>query len=265
VYNYDNWAQAYGAGIFSANSTVLFTNSILEFNTYANTPFYGRGGGACIYGGSWTISHSVVATNIVRGWYDNGCWGGGLFIEGGSHRLENVLFANNCGASYNGYGTYRYYGGGLYVNANLQMDLCTVAGSDGEGIRLAGGALAMTNTIVWGNGIDITNVAALTMAYSDVGTGNAPGGDHCLSVDPAFVDRVHYHLASRTGCYTDGYFTGGRWVRTFSTSPLIDAGDPRSEYRTEPSPNGLRVNMGYDGNTPVASMQGNAATVFMVR
>ena len=38
-----------------------------------------------------------------------------------------------------------------------------------------------------------------------------------------------------------------------STSPTIDAGDPASYYLSEPSPNGGRVNLGSDGNTPNAA------------
>ena len=36
-------------------------------------------------------------------------------------------------------------------------------------------------------------------------------------------------------------------------SPCIDAGDPKSEYKNEPKPNGSRVNMGAYGNTKEAS------------
>ena len=36
-------------------------------------------------------------------------------------------------------------------------------------------------------------------------------------------------------------------------SPTIDAGDPASYYLAEPAPNGGRVNLGFDGNTPQAA------------
>ncbi|HEV3343905.1 MAG TPA: right-handed parallel beta-helix repeat-containing protein, partial [Pirellulales bacterium] len=38
-----------------------------------------------------------------------------------------------------------------------------------------------------------------------------------------------------------------------STSPTIDAGDPKSAYSSEPTPNGGRINLGYDGNTAAAT------------
>ncbi len=38
-----------------------------------------------------------------------------------------------------------------------------------------------------------------------------------------------------------------------STSPTVDAGDPESLYLGEPTPNGGRINQGYDGNTAQAA------------
>ena len=44
-----------------------------------------------------------------------------------------------------------------------------------------------------------------------------------------------------------------KWVKDAVNSPCIDAGDPKSEYKNEPKPNGGRVNMGAYGNTKEAS------------
>jgi len=44
-----------------------------------------------------------------------------------------------------------------------------------------------------------------------------------------------------------------KWVKDNVHSPCIDAGDPKSEYKNEPKPNGGRVNMGAYGNTEEAS------------
>ena len=41
--------------------------------------------------------------------------------------------------------------------------------------------------------------------------------------------------------------------RVLSTSPLVDNGDPKSVYSSEPAPNGNRVNIGADGNTSQAT------------
>ncbi len=49
------------------------------------------------------------------------------------------------------------------------------------------------------------------------------------------------------------------WLEDSSTSPCIDAGDPNSEFSSEPWPNGKRINMGAFGGTEQASKSGNIA------
>jgi parallel beta-helix repeat protein len=44
-------------------------------------------------------------------------------------------------------------------------------------------------------------------------------------------------------------------------SPTIDAGDPTTPYLLEPGPNGGRVNLGYDGNTPQAQVSPSAQSI----
>jgi len=81
---------------------------------------------------------------------------------------------------------------------------------------------------------------------------DVPAGKGNISKDPLFanVAKGDFHLKS----------TAGRWdpktkkfVSDTSTSPCIDAGDPKSEWKNEPAPNGGRVNIGAYGNTPEAS------------
>ena len=44
-------------------------------------------------------------------------------------------------------------------------------------------------------------------------------------------------------------------------SPAIDAGDPTTPFLQEPSPNGGRVNQGYDGDTPQAQLSPSATAI----
>ena len=46
-------------------------------------------------------------------------------------------------------------------------------------------------------------------------------------------------------------------------SPAIDAGDPTSDWRLEPKPNGRRVNMGYYGNTSEATKSGQSFMIII--
>jgi len=73
-----------------------------------------------------------------------------------------------------------------------------------------------------------------------------------ISIDPLFADVANgdFHLRSRGGRWDP---LTKAWVADSMHSPCIDAGDPKSEFGEEPSPNGRRVNMGADGNTAEAS------------
>jgi hypothetical protein len=72
------------------------------------------------------------------------------------------------------------------------------------------------------------------------------------SQDPFLKDAAggDYHLRSEAGRYDPGTTT---WVTDPVSSPCIDAGDPAADYSQEPTPNGGRINMGFDGNTAEAS------------
>ncbi len=132
-----------------------------------------------------------------------------------------------------------------------------MAGSVGTGLRRAGGTVTVKDSILWGNGVD--SAGTVSFSYSNVGTGGygeTPDQDGNISVNPLFVDTTYYHLQSRAGNYTGGYFSGGTWGRSSSNSPCLDAGDPYpgSAYAREPQPQGKRVNMGCYGNTEVAAL-----------
>ena len=99
--------------------------------------------------------------------------------------------------------------------------------------------------------------AQISADYTDAG-GN-------VSVDPLFVDTDTYHLQSRGGCYTGGFFAGGAWDTVSGTSPCLDAGDPAADFCREPKPNGGRVNLGAYGNTHVASKLPLLGAVLVVR
>lgn len=74
---------------------------------------------------------------------------------------------------------------------------------------------------------------------------------HSLAQDPLLAEPGYdFHLKSAGGRYQPG--TG--WVTDPVSSPMIDAGDPRSlGWTVEPLPNGTRVNIGLYGGTTEAS------------
>lgn len=281
LFNTNAAANSYGAGVGVQRSDVVLTNCTVA-NNYNDMQYSGAAGlyvdpasrvtmvrsfllgnrqggqgGNISYGpgfynqGNLRMLETVVATNAS---YANNAWGGGGYNTG-FLLMQNCLVVSN---KYNstGYadGIHLASGTGVFVN-------CTFANNAAVGIQYGGGTVAMTNCIAWGHSsADLlslpkdANGVMTDVWYSDIGDGGNNGYQGCLKTDPLFVDTTYYHLKSTEGNYTGGYFTGGSWTTAEATSPLIDRGPPAPyDYSREPAPNGSWVNMGYDGNTEVAS------------
>jgi len=117
------------------------------------------------------------------------------------------------------------------------------------GVRKFGGVINVRNSILWNNtqgGSDGGGVTYSCTQDGTVGLGNT-------NTNPQFVDTTYYHLKSRAGQYTNGYFAGGGWGLGTTNSPLIDKAYTFSSYGIEPHPHGFRANMGAYGNSSVAS------------
>jgi hypothetical protein len=84
----------------------------------------------------------------------------------------------------------------------------------------------------------------VTVSYSD--TQQPWKGTDNLSKDPLFANEAtgDYHEQSTAGRWYPAANggAGGRAMDTV-TSPVIDAGDPTSDYSLAPAPNGHRFNM----------------------
>jgi autotransporter-associated beta strand protein len=280
----------YGAGLCVNGGSVMVTNTLIVSNkcegggTGANM----GGGIAVINGGSLTLRRSVIDRNIAFHTSNGGHGGGGFYVgsgatlglyetvvtantnrfpfsivpggagrnDGGTLTMQNCLVADNMDTPNVCGGIYLYSGSATFVN-------CTIVTNGGFGVQYRSGAVAMTNCIVRGHSTNDlrslpkdANGVMTGVWYSGIGDGQNNGVQGCTSVDPLFADTTYYHLQSTAtlGTYTGGYFTGGTWGTSASDSPLIDFGDTNSPYSREPAPNGSRINLGYDGNTEVASM-----------
>ncbi len=71
-----------------------------------------------------------------------------------------------------------------------------------------------------------------------------------MNDNPLIADYDFMRLKSRSGRWHD---TLNIFTLDEVDSPALDTGDPTRPFANEPIPNGGRVNMGYDGNTPYAS------------
>ncbi len=86
---------------------------------------------------------------------------------------------------------------------------------------------------------------------------------HSISVNPQFVNPSGPDgILGYTGTIYGGVNHGADDnFHVQSTSPIIDAGNPSSEFISEPQPNGGRINVGYDGGTAQATTSSSAPIV----
>lgn len=134
-------------------------------------------------------------------------------------------------------------------NANTTIANSIIYGVDGQYDTVALKAHYSVEPSVEVPGYD--DMGDVTISYTSFWRGfPALSGSGIVALDPLFADPAQsdYHLKSEAGRWN-----GSTWLRDEVTSPVIDLGDPRSDYNLEPEPNGGRVNMGAYGNTPEAS------------
>jgi len=242
--------SCYGGGIYSRFSVLTLVDCLVNTNMAVTSlnAVSPRGAGIYLQYGVLTMRDSIITSNRCSGASGNGRYGGGLFNYGGSCLLKNCLFAGNTSAS--GFGDAIYQDN---ASGALLLDNCTLANNVGQALNRNVGSVVASNSIFWGNTVDIINNAALS--YCDLQSGLSNGINNCVMFDPVFADTNYFHLQSKQGVYTGGYFSSGAWTTSLTNSPAIDAGaPPPADYSREPAPNGSHVNMGYDGNSPVASL-----------
>ena len=88
---------------------------------------------------------------------------------------------------------------------------------------------------------------------ADTGFGTSVGSSYVCAIRPVLTatgENPRRCTPQKSGRWDQ---KAKKWVKDAVNSPCIDAGDPKSEYKNEPKPNGSRINMGAYGNTPEAS------------
>jgi len=219
--------------------------------------------GCTVYGSLVCEGHSMFALDAEV--ENNRFFGGGIHVYGeGWLPADSVFISGNLVADSPADGIRISYASGTdSLQAEIRHN--TVVNAAGHGIRdqilgLASHSLTLVNNIITGSGgygIYSAGYSSAQARYNDVWDnvwGDYQGlepGIGSLSVDPLFVnpDSGDYHLQSVAGSWH-----GGQWLPDPLHSPAIDAGDPASDWQLEPAPNGGRVNLGFEGNTPQASL-----------
>ncbi|MEN6642666.1 MAG: right-handed parallel beta-helix repeat-containing protein, partial [Armatimonadia bacterium] len=282
----NNSASANGGGMrCEGYSSPILTNNTISGNSAAN------GGGVYHYaGGCATLISNVIRGNTATAEYQFGGGGGIKLHDDGEVILIGNTISGNSGKCGGGVdmgsgratminntisGNSAEEGGGVYCGRSATLTNNTISGnfaSRGGGVYCFGDDVAtIQNTIIafnTGGGLyarvpeNPLWFSGPVITYCDV-YGNT-GGDYVnwpsqtgtsgnLSVDPRFASAASGKFALKSKA---GRWNGTVWVNDTLTSPCIDAGDPGSEFVKEPTPNGGRVNMGFDGNTAYASKSG---------
>ncbi len=128
-------------------------------------------------------------------------------------------------------------------------------------------SLVVSNSIIWDNTSNQVTVSSgndPSISYSTVqgtwpGIGNQADNPHF--VVPGYWNELQqensqwvdgdYHLMSHLGHWEA---SGQDWIADTTHSLSVDGGDPSVPTRSEPDPNGNRINQGAYGGTKQASL-----------
>ena len=148
----------------------------------------------------------------------------------------------------------------------LRASKCTFVNNAAAGIfcHAEQGHVVLTDSIVYGNTQgDLVNFnpdgSNFDVSYCCLGTDYGYGWTGIVTDAPLLSDDGFYHPLSAAGRLADGYFAGSSWTIDTASSPTLDAGNPAADWFDEPQPNNLRMNLGYDADTPAASKSATGA------
>ena len=218
-----------GFGIQIFNSAVVTGNTI-----YANR--VGVQGTGFFSNFSGLIANNLIYQNLEQGVQINVAAGG---------EVVNNTIVQDVGEAV------RVQSGsvGLQVRNNV------IAVGAGTAISLAGDSVInfrsdYNNLFVIGSGrlaaVEALSFTSLADWFFEFGQDQHSQTTDPLFVDPDGADNLLGYVGGADHGLDDNFHVQ-------NGSPLIDAGDPSSPFGLEPAPNGGRVNIGADGNTPSAN------------
>ena len=191
----------------------------------------GVGAGIKCEESSISIQQNIISENSSHG----GIEGDGIVITQGSSVTvkNNIIYGNEQNGIYLAEGT---------AAEIINNTICS-NGRDGIYARSGDGVIIKNNIIIVNGicGISCNQTPKPTLSYNNIWNNaglnyhDCAAGTGDISSDPLFEDPANpnYHL--------------------MPGSPCIDAGDPASDYSSEPEPNGGRINMGTYGGTAEAA------------
>ena len=228
--------SSYGGGVFVTGGTLTLNGCSINRNsidiTTCSRSLTGYGGGIYVEG-TTTISNCVIASNVINTivthcgiCFSGHSRGGGVYVNG-KCTLENCILSCNSVYTY-ACSTKVKEGGGLYCTGSDESTLtnCTIAENTNQGLRNAGYAVEVSNSIFWKSSSSQISGDA-TVTYSDVQDGYPGEGN--INCNPIF---------------------GPCGLRIVPGSCCIDKGNPDPQYNDvclPPSLGTVRNDMGAHG------------------
>lgn len=179
-----------------------------------------------------------------------------LNVVQGDVTVGNTIFWGAYTNAYNAVGkAARVRAGSLAISYSLVESAADIGAE--------AGATLVTNNIVVGDAGLVYTYAQFTNNLNAVGSGQNRVIRIKAGFETAVLPYLNVHLRGGLG-YVDE--TTGEKVTAYAIpcqqrSAAIDAGDPESNFRLEPKPNGRRVNIGFYGNTPWATMTASGLVI----
>lgn len=244
-----NVATNDGGGILCREASPTLSGNTISDNTAG-----GDGGGIAVVNSS---SSPTITGNCLDG--NQAQYGGGISFRFNTGAVSNNVISGNTGSVAGGgimswdstpsminntiHGNASDFGGGIYAGTSTTLSVviqnCIITGSTSGG-GLAVGYATISYCNIYGN---------LPSSYASPRPGGGKGSGN-ISAAPLFANALAGDFRLKS---VAGRWNGSAWVNDNVTSPCVDTGDPASAFGNEPTPNGGRINMGYDGNTAYAS------------
>lgn len=204
--------------------------------------------GVSLSGGNADFDQAILQRNISRG----------LFVSSGAAALRrSVIYRNTASGVRVDTGT-----------ANISNSIVNASGASAYAYFAA-----TTNSITGDyNAFFLENnalVGFLVSSNRNLDTAGAWTTEtqqdrNSTECDPQFANAAanDFHLKTETPLGRT-LPNGAGYTNDTVTSPLIDAAAPQSPFANEPAPNGRRMNIGYFGNSPEASIGNTNAAIFV--
>ena len=140
-----------GAGLFASTATIRGCRFIGNDVASNSGTSYAYGGGVANAGGVLTLVNSELRFNSISVG-SNGRLGAGLYANS-TTTASNCLVVGNCAWST----TDKAWGDGVYFEGSgtFAIRQCTIAANAGMGLSVHGPTVSLSDTILWGNGLDV--------------------------------------------------------------------------------------------------------------